>query len=335
MQLALLLHCLIDLSTVTRDLGLPCCGVTLIARPALVAVRLTQVWCPGVPQGSASSGPTSNPGTAAVDGEDKDAGQTADAKDGVPWAQVDERVQDLIDRCADDMAERRFEAGLNQPGCHARREVLLRHMKDMFGSATLKGSDMKRRDWCKYCHIVYCGEVPALGDVQWPPSQETWTNFLMAAREQVSSYKRFSGWQGNVCEAACRYFGGGDGAKAVAMDPRQIYKPVHAKTMKLIRRAMGVGVRQVRGIDIQEARSGANFVDKQSVLGLSMAAAYNMGCVMGGRRPRALTSLQIRHLRIIAEPVDVQGQTVLVPAVTVTFPEEKFEDGQGPRSSRE
>ena len=53
----------------------------------------------------------------------------ASATDGVPWAQAEGRMRDILDRCADNIAEQQFEARLNQPSCHAQREVLLRHMK--------------------------------------------------------------------------------------------------------------------------------------------------------------------------------------------------------------
>ena len=141
-------------------------------------------------------------------------------------------------------------------------------------------------------------------------------------------------WAGNVCEVGTRYFGRLRelGASAPAMlDPRRLYHLEHHKMLKMLKREHGGGLRHVAGIDMEEARNFGNFVDKNSVRGLSQAASFAMGCLLGGRRPRTLTSVRLRDCQMYADEVVVDGQRVLVPGIRINFVDEKVDDIQGPR----
>lgn len=63
---------------------------------------------------------------------------------------------------------------------------------------------MKLGDRSLFCKILYRGAVPDIEEMQWPPCLEDWTKFLLEARMRGSSYKRFQGVVGNVCEMANR-----------------------------------------------------------------------------------------------------------------------------------
>ncbi|GLC69608.1 hypothetical protein PLESTF_000853700 [Pleodorina starrii] len=82
-------------------------------------------------------------------------------------------------------------------------------------------------------------------------------------------------------------------------------------------REYGVGVHQVMGINLQEAVSGPNFVDANSVLGCTMAAAWTLGTVCGGRRPRSVAAIRLRDLTLRACEVWVRspGQSDKAPCI--------------------
>ena len=64
-----------------------------------------------------------------------------------------------------------------------------------------------------------------------------------------------------------------------------------------------------------------------------MCAAYTNGTVMGGRRPRTLTAIRLRDLKLFAGRATVDGAEVFVPCVSIVFREEKYDDIQGPREA--
>lgn len=189
-----------------------------------------------------------------------------------------------------------------------------------------------------YCQFIYGMTVPALDDKQWPPAEEDWIAFLNDARAQVSSYKRFTGVVGTVCEVGSRYFYGAGrvapGAQGL-LDPRVIYSASHRRTMRLLRREYGSSMRQVAGITMQEALNAHLFIDKNTIKGLAMGAAFYLGVCHGGRRPRTITAMRVSDAVFTAESVKVAGRMVLVPAVELIFKEEKYDDIQGPRSGTE
>lgn len=65
---------------------------------------------------------------------------------------------------------------------------------------------MKLGDWTLYCKVMFKGNIPELKAVKWSPSSNCWKRFFLEARVRVSSYKRFQGLIGNVCEVADRYW---------------------------------------------------------------------------------------------------------------------------------
>ena len=85
-----------------------------------------------------------------------------------------------------------------------------------------------------------------------------------------------------------------------------------------------MGVKQVLAITMDEARNATHFGDAESVRGVAMCAAYTIGTVMGGRRPRTLTAIRLRDLRLYVGSVVIDGVSVCVPCVSITFKEEKI-----------
>ncbi len=231
-----------------------------------------------------------------------------------------------IGTCEDKAAHTRSAAALQQ------------HVKQLFSANTFEGQQKKAHDWQLFCRCLFGTAVVALDDMQWPPTCDDWVACLINLRPRLSSYKRFRGVIGNVCEVAARYFGAEHcrhGNAQGVLDPRIAHAAMHYKTMCMLKRQYYMGLRQVRGIDMQESLNGTNFVDVKSMRGLSMAAAFSIGCVLGGRRPRALTALRLEHLTFTVCQADFKGKCVLVPGVRVTFPEEKFDDEQGARFGTE
>ena len=158
---------------------------------------------------------------------------------------------------------------------------------------------MKLGDWTLYCRLMYKGSIPDIKDVMWPPSVECWVRFLLEARVRVSSYKRFQGVVGNVCEVANRFWSKETGVLKDAVDPRCLSSAEHSRAMHTIKREHGMGVKQVMAITMDEARNATRFGDADPVRGVAMCAAYTIGTVMGGRRPRTLTAIRLRDLKVI------------------------------------
>ena len=88
-----------------------------------------------------------------------------------------------------------------------RRAVALKaHVDSLFLGNTEEGTRLKVGDWTLYCRLMYGDRIPEILDVVWPPQPECWVRFLVEARLQVSTYKRFQGVVGNVCEVANRFW---------------------------------------------------------------------------------------------------------------------------------
>ena len=98
-----------------------------------------------------------------------------------------------------------------------------------------------------------------------------------------------------------------------------------------LKREHGIGVKQVEAITMEECRNACKFGDPNSVRGVSACAAFALGALLGGRRPRSLTTVKLKDLFIWASEVEVDDARYNVPAMTVRFVQEKFDDLQGPR----
>ena len=121
--------------------------------------------------------------------------------------------------------------------------------------------------------------------------------------------------------------------KTELIDPRLLYSAVHSRALYAIKREHGMGVKQVMAITMDEARNATHFGDVQSVRGVSMCAAFTIGIVMGGRRPRSLTAIRLGDVQLFVGRALVDGAVVCVPCVSITFREEKYDDIQGPREA--
>ena len=244
-------------------------------------------------------------------------------------AELWETVDDMDDR---DVAEtvRRVQRIPKPPA------VLEAHCAQLWSGNTADGTKLKIRAWDLAVRTLY-GEDLSLDAMnkRWPPTREAWVAFLVALRLQVLSYKRFRGVVGTFCLIAKRHFGVLRGVPPDSMDPSMEHRLAHAATCKTMARECGLKLRQVQGIDQSEASSGVFWADADTLKGLSQAAAWAVGCLLGGRRPRSLTAIKMRHVQFRAQRVVVDGRYVLVPAVAVEFPEEKFDDEQGARSQTE
>ena len=208
------------------------------------------------------------------------------------------------------------------------------HVDTLFMGNTEETTRMKLGDWCLFCKILSRGAVPEVHDMQWPPCFEDWTRFLLEARVRVSSYKRFQGVVGNVCEVANRYWSKKVGVLKEAVDPRLLYSADHRRTMQLIKREHGMGVKQVVAITMDEARNATHFGDAEAVRGIAECAAFTIGTLMGGRRPRTLTAMKLGDVKLfVGRAVLRDGAEVKVPCVRLTFREEKYDDIQGPREA--
>ena len=96
--------------------------------------------------------------------------------------------------------------------------------------------------------------------------------------------------------------------------------------MNIVKREHGLGVRQVEAIGMREALSGCNFADAYSLQGMAAAASFSMGCLMGGRRPKTLTSIKLKDVVFTAWVVKVNGVSTYAAGVVVTFREERYDD---------
>lgn len=147
----------------------------------------------------------------------------------------------------------------------------------------------------------------------------------------VSSYLRFQKIVGNVCELANRFWSSKLQVPATSVDPRILHDAMHHRCLVAVKRALGLGVKQVLPISMVEARNATHFADAESIRGIAACAAFCMGAVMGGRRPRTLTAIRLSDIKLTAGVANVGQETVLVPNMRITFRQEKFDDLQGPR----
>ena len=156
-------------------------------------------------------------------------------------------------------------------------------------TATRAGTAQRVYAWCHYVRWRYGDKFPSFLNTMadWPPSLDDWLHYLQATRERVSSYERLVTSIACVCKVAVEFK---TSRGLGACDPRALYSVEHKKMLVFLAREYGRHVQQVAPICHVEARSGPYFVDDQCVTGMLEGAA--MGCLLGGRRPRTLTSVR-------------------------------------------
>ena len=214
--------------------------------------------------------------------------------------------------------------------------TLQAHSDHLFQSSSESGYRVKMGSWLMFLRIAHPTASTAVADLQqvvWPPAVDAWKSFMLAARCQISSYGSFVNAMVNVCWVANRYFSAKLHVPASSLDPRQLYAQEHSNIMGLIRREYGTTVRQTEAITIREALNAPHYADVLSVRGVAMVAAFTMGALLGGRRPRSLTAVRLADLKITVGACPVGGREVMVPQLQVTFTDEKFMDLQGPRKA--
>jgi len=281
-------------------------------------------------------GPADNAGgvdSPSGSGADDDGDiANSDGRERPGGACLEDTVMGMITSMMDGGAAVEAEHILESGGRSA--ECLRGHVEALFSCNTADGSRTKLGDWTLYCTTVHGEKIPKFKDVQWPPSAKAWTDFLLNARTRVSSYLRFKCVVGNVCEVAIRFWSQQRGVFKEAVDPRILYRPVHTRVMCTIQRHHGLGIQQVLAISMQEARNATHFGDAESVRGVAMCAAFCVG-IMWGRRPRTLTAIRLRDVRLTVGSAWVDGAPVLVPCISCVFRDEKFPDPVGPRAGRD
>ena len=301
----------------------------------LIEVRRVANWCisyvyacaGGVAMQGGASLPTTSatpPATTRTDDAVQGDGKSA------PKNSMEDTVLEALTRVIDEGRSREVVARGDR---EARN--LKGHISSLFKANTEEGTRMKQGDWYLYCRMMFGKGIPRFEDVRWPPERDAWLEFILDLRPQVSSYKRFQGVIGNVCEVANRYWSRERNEDAVAVDPHVLYRLEHCRAMNTVKREYGLGVRQVEAISMREALSACNFADAHSLQGMAAAASFAMGCLMGGRRPRTLTAIKLRDVEFTARVVEVHGVSTCAPGVVVTFKEEMYDDSQGPWSAHD
>ena len=276
-----------------------------------------------------STGGGNDDGTGA--GEDgANAGAGLPGMQSSPEANVFSAVEKVLDAAVPMMV---LENVLSKRNVDSAR--LLHHIACLFASNTESGTASKHADWSMFLTIVYDGRVPPLEKVAWPPVVTDWLKFLVDARTRVSSYKRFQCVVGNVCVFANRYFSGKLGVAVRDVDPRLVHEAEHGRAMGAIKREHGLAINQVAPVTMNEARNATHYGDVYSVRGVTACAAFCLGVLCGGRRPRTLTSILLRDVTLRVGKVELDGEVVKVPVMHVVFTQEKFDDFQGPRHAQD
>ena len=272
--------------------------------------------------------------SSSEDDRDKRASPTGGVeRQNVGRGSVEDKLYNELRQIVDDSPAEEADCILQgQDQCGQR---LRQHARQLFHGNTEETTRTKLGDWLIFCKAVYVGIVPKVDEVQWPPQISEWEAFLVEARQKVSSYIRFKNVVGNVCGVANRYWSNKMHVPPAQIDPRLVYSSQHQRMLGMLKREHGVGVRQVAAITMHEARNGTHFGDHFSVRGVAGCAAFAMGCLMGGRRPRSLTGILLSHIELSVGLGLVNGKWVKVPDLMVTLHEEKFPDIQGHRISKD
>lgn len=209
------------------------------------------------------------------------------------------------------------------------------HLDTWYRGNTEETSKIKTADWTIFSRIAYNVDCKPLGEVAWPIPLSEWCNFLIRARLKVASYQRFKVLVCNVAEVANGFWSIKLNVNHRELDPRLRYSLSHSRTMRAIKREHGMGVTQAEAITMEESRNACKFGDADSIMGVAMCAAFATGAGLGGRRPRSLTSVLLKHVVVSVGEVEIGGSMQKVPMLKVFFKEEKFDDLQGPRQAHE
>ena len=185
------------------------------------------------------------------------------------------------------------------------------HHRSLFAGNTEESTRTKFGDWVLACGILYPGIPPQIDDVAWPPARDEWLRFLAEARERTASYKRFQGVVGDLCELTKRHWF--HKLAEDALDPRVLYRADHHRMMHVIKREHGLGVKQIAPIATHEARDETHFGAVHSVRGVAACAAFSIGALLGGHRPRTLTAILLEDLHLYVGSVKIDGEEVVVP----------------------
>ncbi len=228
-------------------------------------------------------------------------------------------------------------SGALAPGNVARQgaAAVAAYVADPLAANTAQGAEGRARAWAMYVEACGGGEAPP-----WPPSKELWCAVLVHVRERVLSHTRFMSVQALICGVGVKAWAATPAARALPPgtappDPRRLYRAEAAAHMSFFRRDRGQQLRQVAGVSMREGKSANFFVGANDARGMMKAAAFGMGCVMGGRRSRSLASIRLAHLRFTVETCSVRGVAQRVPCLEVAFVDEKYMDSRGVRSARE
>ena len=62
-----------------------------------------------------------------------------------------------------------------------------------------------------------------------------------------------------------------------------------------------------------------------------MCAAFTLGTMMGGQRPRTLTAIRLKDLKLFVGHIMVDGGVDCAPCISIIFREKKYDDIQGAR----
>ncbi len=211
---------------------------------------------------------------------------------------------------------------------------------DPLMSTTKSGTDNRQRCWGYYLAYFHDGAAAssvAPADICFPPSWEQWNEFLSELRPLLSSHSRFRQVVDNVCSVGRQFKGwihDGPTVDLKLYDPRWLYREQHDKAMTTLLRHYGQNNTFVEPLGMTEARNGTNFCDDEGLTGVLTAASWAIGALTG-RRCRSLVQVLLSDLHIVAEQVIMDGQKVMVPAVSIEWRCEKFMDKHGKRSSPE
>lgn len=200
------------------------------------------------------------------------ATKSSTAVPGASRSSLEDRVlgamHNLVDKAHSMMLQ------LQQAGGARSTELLQQHANSVFAGNTEESTHMKATDWLKYCNILHPGGQSDIALVGWPPSVDGWVKFLLALRPTVGSYKRFQGVVGNVIEVATRFWSQRRDMPAAQLNPAFLYDAMHHRTLHIVKRSWGMGVTQVEGITMLEARNAVHFADSDSVRGIAACAAF-------------------------------------------------------------
>jgi hypothetical protein len=224
---------------------------------------------------------------------------------------------------------------------------------DALKSTTAKGTDNRVRAWGYYVSYFHAGGKRASLQaevVYWPPSWDSWRDFMAELRPLVKSQQQFRQIVDNICSVGRQLAVNGHAAAGAAghkgppgseaavdarrWDPRHMYSAKHDKAMRSMLRHYGQGNTFTRALSRNEARNGGRFVDRLGLRGVMTGGMFAIGAKCG-RRARTVVEIRLADLHVKAESVVVGGASVLVPSVTIAFRDEKFMDQRGTRSLSE